>query len=69
MIERGEEVVISKTPRVTEEVLVRKEADERTETVKDTVQKTEVESAGTARNGPKGEALAGLWHGRSLTGD
>ena len=42
MIERGEEVVISKTPRVTEEVVIRKEAEERTETVKDTVRKTEV---------------------------
>jgi len=40
--ERGEEAVVSKTPRVKEEVVVRKEADERTETVKDTVRKTEV---------------------------
>jgi len=52
--ERSEEVVVSKTPRVTEEVVIRKEADERTETVKDTVRKTEVavEPAGTAPKRP-----------------
>jgi uncharacterized protein (TIGR02271 family) len=41
--ERGEEAVVSKEARVVEEVLVRKEADQRTETVSDTVRKTEVE--------------------------
>jgi uncharacterized protein (TIGR02271 family) len=38
-----EEPVISKEARVKEEVVVRKEADERTETVRDTVRHTEVE--------------------------
>ena len=38
-----EEPVISKEARVKEEVVVRKEADERTETVRDTVRRTEVE--------------------------
>ena len=42
-VERGEEAVVSKTPRVTEEIAVRKDTDERTETVRDTVRKTEVE--------------------------
>jgi len=39
----GEEVVVSKEARVTEEVVVRKQAEERTETVQDTVRRTEVE--------------------------
>lgn len=38
----GEEPVVSKTARVAEEVVVRKEATERTETVRDTVQREEV---------------------------
>jgi uncharacterized protein (TIGR02271 family) len=41
--ERGEEAVVSKEARVTEEVVVRKEAEQRTETVSDTVRQTEVE--------------------------
>ncbi|MEZ0167896.1 YsnF/AvaK domain-containing protein [Microvirga sp. TS319] len=41
--ERGEEAVVSKEARVTEEVVVRKEAEQRTEAVSDTVRKTEVE--------------------------
>jgi uncharacterized protein (TIGR02271 family) len=38
-----EEPVIAKEPRVKEEIVVRNEADERTETVRDTVRQTEVE--------------------------
>ena len=48
----GEEAVVQKDARVIEEVVVRKQAEERTETVRDTVRKTEVEvenTAGTAR--------------------
>jgi uncharacterized protein (TIGR02271 family) len=41
--ERGEEAVVSKETRVVEEVVVRKEADQRTETISDTVRKTEVD--------------------------
>ena len=41
--ERWEEAVISKEARVTEEVSLRKTAEERTETVRDTVRRTEVE--------------------------
>jgi uncharacterized protein (TIGR02271 family) len=41
--ERGEEAVVSKEARVVEEVVVRKEAETRTETVSDTVRKTEVD--------------------------
>jgi uncharacterized protein (TIGR02271 family) len=41
--ERGEEAVVSKEARVIEEVVVRKEADQRTETISDTVRKTEVD--------------------------
>jgi uncharacterized protein (TIGR02271 family) len=41
--ERREEAVVSKEARVVEEVGIRKDATERTETVSDTVRKTEVE--------------------------
>ena len=41
--ESAEEVVVAKEARVTEEVMVRKTAEERTETVSDTVRRTEVE--------------------------
>ncbi len=41
--ERTEEPVVSKEARVVEEVVVRKDAEQRTETVSDTVRKTEVE--------------------------
>ncbi|MEZ0167408.1 YsnF/AvaK domain-containing protein [Microvirga sp. TS319] len=43
MEERAEEAVVSKEARVTEEVAVRKDVDTRTETISDTVRKTEVE--------------------------
>jgi uncharacterized protein (TIGR02271 family) len=56
MEERAEEAVVSKEARVVEEVVVRKDADQRTQTVSDTVRKTEVEvdddrSAGVSRTG------------------
>ncbi len=41
--ERAEEPVIAKQARVKEEVVVKKDADERTETVSDKVRRTEVE--------------------------
>jgi uncharacterized protein (TIGR02271 family) len=41
--ESSEEAVVAKEARVTEEVVVRKQAEERTETVSDTVRRTEVE--------------------------
>jgi len=51
--EIGEEVVVSKTARVIEEVVVGKEASHRTERVKDTVRKTEVEIEKTKLNEPR----------------
>jgi uncharacterized protein (TIGR02271 family) len=41
--ERGEEAVVSKEARVVEEVVLRKQADQRTKTISDTVRKTEVD--------------------------
>ncbi len=41
--ERGQEAVVSKEARVTEELVIRKDVEERTETVSDTVRRTEVE--------------------------
>lgn len=51
MEERGEEAVVSKEARVVEEVVVRKDAEQRTETVSDTVRKTEVEVDDERRSG------------------
>jgi stress response protein YsnF len=41
--ERHEEPVVEKRARETEEVVIRKEADERVETVRDTVRETKVD--------------------------
>jgi uncharacterized protein (TIGR02271 family) len=41
--ERSEEAVVSKEARVVEEVVLRKEAEQRTETISDTVRRTEVD--------------------------
>ncbi|MBV8575450.1 MAG: YsnF/AvaK domain-containing protein, partial [Acetobacteraceae bacterium] len=47
--ETTEEPVVSKTARVVEEVVVGKQAEERRETVRDTVRREEVEVEGSAR--------------------
>ena len=52
--ESGDEGVVSKESRVTEEVAVRKRAEERTETVSDAVRRTEVEVE-DGRGRPGGE--------------
>ena len=41
-VEHGQEAVVAKEARITEEVVLRKDATERTETVSDTVRRTEV---------------------------
>ena len=43
MTETGEEAVVSKTARVKEEIVLRKQAVDRTETVRDTVRREDVE--------------------------
>ena len=43
VVERGEEAVVSKTARVTEELVVRKDVNERVEQVRETTRRTEVE--------------------------
>lgn len=62
MTETAEEAVVAKQARVTEEIVVSKTAEERTETVSDTVRKTEVEIdndvAGSSRT-TGGSALGG----------
>ena len=56
--ERGEEAVVSKEARVKEELVVRKDVEERTETVQDTVRRTEVDveddRTGPTRTGTTG---------------
>lgn len=56
--ERREEAVISKEARVKEELVIRKDVEERTETVKDTVRRTEVDvdDARTDRAAVPGDA-------------
>jgi len=41
--ERAEEAVVSKTARVVEEVVVGKQVEEHTETIRDTVRRTDVD--------------------------
>ena len=41
--ERSEEVIVEKRPRVVEEVIVSKEVDQHTETIRDSVRRTDVE--------------------------
>ena len=56
-VERGEEAVVAKETRITEEVVLRKDATERTETVSDKVRRTEVEvQDDTARTGKAAKA-------------
>jgi uncharacterized protein (TIGR02271 family) len=52
--ETAEEAVVSKEARVHEEVVIRKNAEERTETVRDTVRRTEVEIENEADRMPAG---------------
>lgn len=56
MTETAEEAVIAKDARVVEEVVVRKDVDNRTETVSDTVRRTEVDIDDTAGETRKGYA-------------
>ena len=55
--ETAEEAVVGKEARVREELVVRKTADERTETVEDTVRNTEVEI--DAAGGNAGSSASG----------
>ncbi|MBV9538285.1 MAG: YsnF/AvaK domain-containing protein [Acidisphaera sp.] len=52
VVERSEQPIVSKTARIGEEVVVRTDADEREETVRDTVRREDVEvtQAGTETN-------------------
>lgn len=66
-VERGEEAVVSKSARVVEEVGIRKDVERETETVRDTVRRTEVEvederagrGLGTTTGNPKADDLGG----------
>lgn len=51
MTERAEEAVVNKQARVVEEVVVRKDVEEHTETIRDTVRRKDVEVEGTGGNG------------------
>jgi uncharacterized protein (TIGR02271 family) len=70
MTETAEEAVVAKEARVVEEVIVRKDVDNRTETVSDTVRRTEVDvddTAGTAGAGyATSDRTSGTTTGASL---
>jgi stress response protein YsnF len=59
VVERHEEPVVAKTARATEEVVVRKDTQERTERVRDTVRETKVEVDKQAAGGKPTTAAAG----------
>lgn len=74
MTETAEEAVVGKTARVVEEVVVRKEASDRTETIDDTVRRTEVDiddndTTRTSGTGLGGTGLGGSGIGSSGTTD
>jgi uncharacterized protein (TIGR02271 family) len=56
--EHAEEAVVAKEARVVEELVVRKEAEDRTETIDDSVRRTEVDVDDTRRTGVTGETRA-----------
>jgi uncharacterized protein (TIGR02271 family) len=58
--ETAEEAVIAKEARVTGEVVIRKEATERTETVQDTVRRTKVDIDDTTTDAARATTGAGL---------
>ncbi len=57
MTETAEEAVVGKTARVVEEVVVRKEASDRVETIDDTVRRTEVDIDDTDTTRTSGSGL------------
>jgi uncharacterized protein (TIGR02271 family) len=59
--EKGEQVVVNKEARVVEEVVVRKDVEQRTEKVHDTVRRTDVEVEQTGK-GKTGSSYATGWH-------
>jgi uncharacterized protein (TIGR02271 family) len=62
MTERSEEAVVDKEARVTEEVVLRKSAEERTEQIEDTVRRTDVEV--DQSGGERGRPAFGFDQGR-----
>ena len=67
MTEKAEEAVVGKEARVREELVVRKTAEERTETVEDKVRHTEVEVDEGVRDAA-GRSAFGSFGGASPTG-
>lgn len=68
MTETAEVPMVSKEARVAEELVVRKTAEERTETVDDTVRRTEVEVDEGAQSGSGKSAFSGFDGDRQTTG-
>ena len=76
MTETAEEAVVGKTARVVEEVVVRKDVDERVEQIDDTVRRTEVDidnvdttrTSGTTGTGMGGSGMGGAGSGLGTSG-
>jgi uncharacterized protein (TIGR02271 family) len=60
MRESAEEAVVSKTARVVEEVIVNKEATQRTEQVNDTVRRTDVDVQQVGASDTRGAGMSGM---------
>jgi uncharacterized protein (TIGR02271 family) len=58
MVERAEEAVVQKVASVREEVVVSKTAEQHTETIQDTVRRTEVDLEETGKSGATGDRSA-----------
>jgi uncharacterized protein (TIGR02271 family) len=67
--EHSEEAVLAKEARVTEELVIRKEAGQRTETVQDTVRRTEVEVDNTTETSGAATAGSSTVKGAANSGD
>ncbi|WP_375427386.1 YsnF/AvaK domain-containing protein [uncultured Sphingomonas sp.] len=68
MTETSEEAVVGKTARVVEEVVVRKEGSDRTETIDDTVRRTEVDIDDTDTTRTSGTGLGSTDKGMGTSG-
>ena len=70
LTETAEEAVVAKKARVVEEVVISKEGSDRTETVRDTVRKTDVDVQKTGGKAKVGEVhKTGVVHFDDLVGD
>jgi uncharacterized protein (TIGR02271 family) len=66
MTARAEEAVVAKRARVVEEVVIDKDVTERTETIRDTVRRTDVDIEQTGTTGVSGTSMGSTTTGSSM---